>query len=278
MDKKYFVYKTTNLINEKIYIGVHSTYNLDDGYLGSGIYLKKSILKYGIHNFKREILEFFDSEKLAFQKEREIVTEDFILKTSNYNLSVGGKGGYKNISKDGIKRISESRKNKVVAIKNGKKLSISKEEFDSNSTIFGHTKNRVTVKDKNGSFFQISINDKRYKSGELVPVTKNLVTAISKNTGQTIMVSQNEFQNSDDLVGITFGSKQTTTSNTKRSLSLKGKPKPQKYVKCSYCKKVGGVSNMKRWHFENCKESPNFNLEQHNKKTKRLFNNDKYLN
>ena len=60
---QYLVYKTTNNINEKIYIGVHETNNINDSYLGSGELLIKAIKKYGINNFKRIIIAIFDNKK-----------------------------------------------------------------------------------------------------------------------------------------------------------------------------------------------------------------------
>jgi hypothetical protein len=92
--KYHYLYKTTNLINGKYYIGVHSTYDLDDGYLGSGVLLKKSIQKYGKYNFKLEILEFFDNRKSLIRKERELVTETFIKDELCMNLKPGGSGGF----------------------------------------------------------------------------------------------------------------------------------------------------------------------------------------
>lgn len=57
MDKIYYiVYRTTNHVNEKFYIGSHQTKKINDGYLGSGKYLKKAIKKYGRKNFTRDIL------------------------------------------------------------------------------------------------------------------------------------------------------------------------------------------------------------------------------
>jgi hypothetical protein len=58
-----FIYKTTNLITDKFYIGMHSTNNLNDGYLGSGKILRYSVKKYGAENHKIERLEFFENRK-----------------------------------------------------------------------------------------------------------------------------------------------------------------------------------------------------------------------
>ena len=81
----------TNLINGKIYTGKHSTENLDDGYMGSGKLLQRAICKHGLENFRREIIQFFDSEEEAYKKERELVTEEFVKDENTYNLKEGGK-------------------------------------------------------------------------------------------------------------------------------------------------------------------------------------------
>lgn len=91
-DRFHIVYKTINNINKKIYIGIHSTNKIDDGYLGSGWALKKAITKYGREAFSRETLYVFPTRKEAMMKEAELVNEDFIKQSSNYNLVVGGSG------------------------------------------------------------------------------------------------------------------------------------------------------------------------------------------
>ena len=90
---KYTIYKTTNLVNDKIYIGKHQTENINDSYYGSGKALKASIKKYGKDSFKKEILFVFDTEVEMNQKEVEIITEEFVARTDTYNMGVGGEGG-----------------------------------------------------------------------------------------------------------------------------------------------------------------------------------------
>jgi hypothetical protein len=88
-----FVYKTTNLLNGTYYIGVHSTWNLDDGYIGSGKRLGRAIKKYGKENFKREILQFFETNKEAYEYEAHLVNEERIKDELCLNLKPGGSGG-----------------------------------------------------------------------------------------------------------------------------------------------------------------------------------------
>ena len=88
--KHYLVYKTTNLVNGKIYIGQHQTYDINDGYIGSGSALNEDVKKFGKENFKREILFDFDNFTDMDNKERELVTEEFVKRSDTYNLSIGG--------------------------------------------------------------------------------------------------------------------------------------------------------------------------------------------
>lgn len=89
-----YLYKITNILNGKVYIGVHKTRNLKDNYMGSGKRIKYAIRKYGINNFKKEILEFFNTFEEALLRESEIVTWEFLENKKVYNIKPGGKGGF----------------------------------------------------------------------------------------------------------------------------------------------------------------------------------------
>lgn len=88
----HIVYQTTNLVNGKVYIGKHSTRNLNDYYKGSGNALKRAIKKYGSNNFKVEHLFYAFTAKYAYDVETEIVTREFVNRTDTYNMKQGGSG------------------------------------------------------------------------------------------------------------------------------------------------------------------------------------------
>lgn len=104
---KFIVYCTTNLVNNKIYIGVHKTNpEYFDYYLGNGCYanipssyadskttFRRALVKYGPKNFKRITIAVFDKEDDAYNLEAEIVNEEFLQRPDVYNMALGGYGG-----------------------------------------------------------------------------------------------------------------------------------------------------------------------------------------
>ena len=92
----YLIYKITNVINGKFYIGMHQTNNINDGYMGSGKRLKLAVKKYGLKAFNKEILFIYDNEYDMKQKEKELVIID---ENISYNLCDGGKGGFSYINR-----------------------------------------------------------------------------------------------------------------------------------------------------------------------------------
>lgn len=99
----YYMYQITNLINGKIYIGVHATSDLNDGYMGSGKNIIKAIKKYGKLNFRKEILSFFSSIEEMMLAEQSIVNEEFLTREDVYNIVLGGlRGGIDYLNSNGL--------------------------------------------------------------------------------------------------------------------------------------------------------------------------------
>ena len=110
--KKYHcIYKTTCLVTGKFYIGMHSTDDLDDGYLGSGKILRYSIHKHGAQNHRCEILEMCQTREVLKLREREIVNEQLLADPLNINLKYGGEGGWDHVPKDVVLRNLSKRNN-----------------------------------------------------------------------------------------------------------------------------------------------------------------------
>lgn len=87
-----YIYKTTNLVTQKIYVGQKKSQKfLANKYLGSGIKLKSSIQKYGEDNFNVELLEWcYDENQLNSQEVYWIEKLDAMNPDIGYNLMSGG--------------------------------------------------------------------------------------------------------------------------------------------------------------------------------------------
>lgn len=105
----YYIYKITNKINGKTYIGQHKYRVLNDLYMGSGILIKKAIIKYGIENFEKEILySNIQYKETADSMEIFAIAKEKALGKAEYNIADGGQGG--NLGEAVNKKISEKAK------------------------------------------------------------------------------------------------------------------------------------------------------------------------
>ena len=118
-----YIYLITNKINGKIYIGKHSTDNLNDGYMGSGIIIKRAIAKDGKENFTKEYLAFCDNEDTLNYLEKFYIKK-YKAKEVGYNLTDGGDGHLGFIMSEETKeKLSKSHKGKHLTEEHKQKLS-----------------------------------------------------------------------------------------------------------------------------------------------------------
>lgn len=213
----YTVYRTTNKVNGKTYIGSHKTSDLDDGYLGSGTLLKRAINKYGIDAFTKEVLFVYDNPEQMWAKEAELVDLDYLTEGNTYNLKVGGFGGF-----DYLNSIKDN---------------------PTHST--SHSK-MMEAKRK-----------AKWPNGIKPDLRFQPLAKVCQECGMTF-VCHHSSQSKQRFCSVSCGSK----FNNRRGITgVKGgfgfDPRvkyPQARVTCPRCGKVGGVSAMKRWHFDRCSQ------------------------
>lgn len=103
-----YIYKTTNKVNGKIYVGKRVYRKKDDkSYYGSGTILKRAIKKYGKDNFVKEIIEWCLTREELNQREIYWISKlDARNSLIGYNLASGGEGG--NLGKEAVKKIGDA--------------------------------------------------------------------------------------------------------------------------------------------------------------------------
>ncbi len=112
------IYRATNLINGKIYIGktekrlsVRKSQHLSFARNGSNIYFHKAISKYGSDNFRWDVIEECLFGDVLIEREKHYISFFDSRAPRGYNLTEGG-DGLINPSDDLRRRISESNKGK----------------------------------------------------------------------------------------------------------------------------------------------------------------------
>ena len=220
----YYLYEVRNKLNNKIYVGVHRTKNLDDGYMGSGSLIVSAISKYGLENFSKIILEYFDTSEAMYAKEAEVVNEAFLSRPDVYNLKLGGAGGWDHLTSEQRAFTgphSVETKQKISKSKSGKPLS---EEHKLNLSKNNWAKRNPDAHKAHAK-----------NAGRLGGVETH--TAESKNKIGESLRCRNK-QNAENgiphpLLGFTRAK-----------------------IVCPYCAKEGAAHVMFRWHFEKCKLYP----------------------
>lgn len=221
----YYIYKITNMVNEKFYYGKHHTRTLDDNYSGSGKLLKLSYQKYGKENFLFEIISFHDDITSLNLEESKIVNVDLIKSKQCYNLKLGGDGGYCQCEECRRKvnlAISKSERIKENARRQAK-ASIGKKRPE-----------------KTGRLISLSLKGKP-KSEE----SKIKMAAAKLGTKQEI-VTCNVCGKSGGISMMRMYHFENCGKKFNRTVTQ---------VECPHCHKIGNSNIMKRWHFDNCKEN-----------------------
>ena len=162
MIRKYnYFYKITNLINNHFYYGVHSTDNIDDGYMGSGHRLHRAYKKYGQNNFIKEIIKFFDTREEALDYEESIVNENLIKDNKCYNEVIGG-GGIRTIGLFPVRNIIT-----------GEQIMMTKDDPRYISgELKSYNKGQILCIDNNGNSKMLYKDDPLIISGEYIPFHK----------------------------------------------------------------------------------------------------------
>jgi hypothetical protein len=269
------VYKTTNLVNNKIYIGVHCCQCKNCSYLGSGRELKKDIKLFGKNKFKKEILFYCSSKEEMEQKEKELVNWEFINRKDTYNISLGGAYNQK-----GLAQVVDSLGNNFkisilderylrgefkscslgyVVVTDGKKnYRVTKDDPRYLSgKLWPTRKGKVSVRDKNGNNLQVSIKDERFLSGELESVTKNKVI-VTDGKGNYFSIYKNDPRYNVSLTPIAKnkicvidknGNRFTVDKSDERYLNgeLKGINSNKKYINNGLINKMVSVEQLNNY-------------------------------
>lgn len=151
----FYIYEITNIVNGKNYIGQHKYKTLDDDYMGSGKYLAKAKLKYGIENFVKRIIEYgIETREEADKREIFWIAEYKKIGKAEYNISKGG-GTLPSFSEYSIEKQNQIKKNMSKAQTGRKHTEATKIKMSHNMI---NTKGKKVICAESGDIF-VSANE-----------------------------------------------------------------------------------------------------------------------
>jgi len=245
----HLIYLIENNITGKKYIGKHSTNNIDDSYFGGGVYLKRSIKKYGISNFSKKIIEFCDKSDLN-KKEIYWISKMNTKNPNGYNLTNGGDGG------DTYSLLNETQKNKFKEkssrINKGKKFS---EEIKQKMKKPKSESHKQKLKGPK------SEEHKRRMKEAWIERRKNPVSEETREKIGNVRKGQKHQESSRNKIGQANSKRvwkeeskdKIRNSKLNSALSEETKRKIGIKHKCKYCESMMNAGNLARYHNENCK-------------------------
>jgi hypothetical protein len=251
-EKKYhFIYKTICIKTNKYYLGMHSTDNLNDNYIGSGRNIRYSINTYGKENHITGIIEFCKTRKELIKREEEIVNLNEISNPNCINISIDG-GSWKTLGAS----LSVEHKKKIGDANRGK-THTTKFKEDIRKRQLGTTASEETRRKMSESHRGYQSEESKQKISKANSGKNNGMfgTTASEETRRKMSEAQ---LNSKHIRGFTKGFTpwnvgKTLSNETKLKISNKLKGISQPKIQCPYCEKIGGLPQMKQWHFDNCK-------------------------
>jgi hypothetical protein len=214
----YLIYKTTNTINGRYYIGAHSTKNKNDEYLGSGVALNRAIKKYGKEKFTREILYECVSKKEMFEFEEILVNHRDPM---SYNLKRGGKGGWDHVDSRGdkncMRRPEIVKKHVATMRKNGRYTSPKRiERLKQISSSGGRAAAEYKKNNTEYSKKMSEISKKTWRNPSYKDKMKNILSSTFEVVSpEKIVYNTNRLENFCKKHGLTYVSLWNTTRTNK---------------------------------------------------------------
>lgn len=241
----YFIYETTNLINGKKYRGCHSTKNINDGYIGSGVALKKAVKKYGKTNFLFQIIYLCSDLEDMIEKEKIFVDENWVQQNDTYNLQTGGLN-YGILNEESKKKISNTLR---LGYASGKYKAFRPKGIDPWNKGKTGIYNEETLKKMSETRKGRPAPNKGKKGKPSWNKGMNFGPMSPEEKEKRSKALKKHFaENGHHLQGVEPWNKGKKTNQIPWN---KGKEEPK--VKCSFCGKEANRGNISRWHNENCK-------------------------